>query len=852
MSEARVALPAKAPALNRWTLVIWALVILSSFVIRHSSLAADPVSFSRDIRPILSQHCFKCHGTDQQKSRLRLDDRAVATRPAKSGETPIVPGQPGASELLRRVTSKGEDEVMPPPKENKPLTAGQIEKLRQWIAGGAVYETHWAYVKPVRPPVPVISGAVISHQSFASGKRITDYSNPIDAFVAARLQKEGLHPSPEADRHTLIRRVSLDLTGLPPTLAEVDAFVKDRSPGAYEKEVDRLLASERYGERWARPWLDLARYGDSAGYQHDMEMPLWLYRDWVIRAFNADMPFDRFTIEQLAGDLVPQDPNSQNREPILATGFSRCATATLGADNDAEELRAQLIWDRVNTFATTWLGASLECAQCHNHKFDPFTQRDYYSLFAYFNRTAPELTFYFGDHYYITGGVLELPIPPEQRAKLDAVRREITAQFDAIEAQLKDGNDDNVPPTIRRLLISPRENRTPERIAYLFVDELNKGQKVPASVKNNIERVKQLARDLDRLRAPRSLVLEEDRTPPVTHVLLRGNIKTPGEEVAPGIPAALHPLPKDAPPNRLGLAQWVVSRDNPLTARVMVNRWWAEFFGIGIVPTPEDFGLQGELPTHPELLDWLAVEFMEGRSAKHIHKLIVMSATYRQSSRSAEFGMRNAESNAANRRASNNVHSALRTPHSAFQIDPQNRLLARGPRARLDAESLRDNVLAIAGLLQNEPGGRPVAATREAAENDEPFEYRRSIYVRHQRGAPYATFATFDAPDRFACTARRARSNTPLQALTLLNEPVFVEAAQALATRVLSELPGASARERAARMFRLCLARPPQPPELAELEELHAKKLAGGGSEPEAWFLVANVLLNLDETITKE
>ncbi len=738
---------------------------------------ADTISFTRDIRPILSQHCFKCHGMDQQKGKLRLDDRAAATKPAKSDEIAIVPGKPDASELLRRVTSDDPDEVMPPPKEKKPLTPAQIETLRAWIASGAEYQAHWAYVKPARPAPP-------------------RDGNPIDAFILTRLETEKLTPSPEAPRATLIRRASLDLIGLPPTMDEVDAFVSDASPNAFEKVVDRLLASPRFGEKWARMWLDLARYGDSAGYQHDVEMPLWLYRDWVIGALNANMPFDCFTIEQLAGDLLPNATTQQR----IATGFNRCATATLGADNDAEELRAQLMWDRVSTFGTTWLGASLECAQCHNHKFDPLTQRDYYSLFAYFNRAAPELTLYFGDHYYITGGVLELPISTEQRAKLDAVRDEIAREWDAIETKLADKQAGNVPPTIRRLLISKKEDRPPERIAYLFVDELNKGQKLPAAIEPHVERIKHLARDLDRLRAPRSLVMEESAEARVTHVLLRGNVKTPGDPVQPATPAVLHPLPKDALPDRLGLARWVVSCDNPLAARVMVNRWWAEFFGTGIVATPEDFGLQGELPTHPELLDWLAVEFMEsGWDMKHVLKRIVMSATYRQSSR---------------------LTPELR------ERDPQNRLLARGPRARLDGETLRDNVLAISGLLRNELGGKPVESS----------EHRRSVYVRHQRGAPDATLATFDAPDRFACTAKRVRSNTPLQALTLMNEPVFIKAARALA-----------ACKDITKMFRFCLARDPRADELAELQ-----RLTNGRDETQALFFAANVLLNLDETITKE
>ena len=556
------------------------LIFLPHIFLPSLSRAADAPGFSRDIRPILSQHCFKCHGPDQQKGKLRLDDRAVATKPAKSGEVAIVPGKPDASELLLRVMSKDDDEVMPPRKENKPLTAEQIAKLRAWIAGGAEYQVHWAYVKPLRKLLGVPLGVPASAGPKRPAKAGTP-SEPIDAFIRTRLEAEGLRPSPEAPRATLMRRVSLDLIGLPPTIEEVDAFVNDHSPDAYEKVVDRLFASERYGEKWARMWLDLARYGDSAGYQHDMEMPLWLYRDWVIRAFNADMPFDQFTILQMAGDLLTEAQCSklkvQKSDAAIATGFHRCATATLGADNDAAELRAQLIWDRVNTFGTTWLGASLECAQCHNHKFDPFTQREYYSLFAYFNRTADELTHYDNDHYYITGGVLEFPIAPEQRAKVEAVQKEITAEFDALEAKLAGSKREGILPPIRRLLVTPREQRQPERIAFLFVDELSKGQKISADIEPHVGRIKQLSRDLDRLRPPRSLVLEEDKSPPVTRVLLRGNIKTPGDEVAPGTPVALHALPKDAPPNRLGLAQWVVSRDNPLTARVMVNRWWAEF-----------------------------------------------------------------------------------------------------------------------------------------------------------------------------------------------------------------------------------------------------------------------------------
>lgn len=727
--------------------------------------AHGAVSYARDVRPILSQHCFKCHGTDQQKGGLRLDQSDPAMAKLESGARAIVPGDVNASELLRRITSTDEDEVMP--QKSPRLSDGQTATLREWIASGARYELHWAYVKPLKP-----------------------------ATTPAKLMPPPANEA-QAPRATLIRRVSLDLTGLPPAPEEMEAFGRDKSPRAFEQVVDRLLKSERFGEKWARHWLDLARYGDSAGYQHDMEMPLWLYRDWVIRAFNADMPFDRFVTEQLAGDLLPNATTQQR----IATGFNRCATATLGADNDAEELRTQLVWDRVNTVGTTFLGSSLECAQCHNHKFDPFTQRDYYSLFAYFNNTANELTFHPGDHYYITGGVLELPINDRERAALEAVRGAIVNEFAQIERKL--GDTQSNLPTIRRLLVSPPVARTPERIAYLFLDELDKGQKLPPVIAPHVERIKALAHQLDDARAPRSLVLEET-APRATHILLRGNVRTPGAEVSPATPAMLPGLAKNAPPNRLGLAQWVASRDNPLTARVTVNRWWAELFGSGLVATPEDFGLQGELPTDQATLDWLACEFMEhGWSMKHLLRQIVLSRAYR-------------------------------APSGSF------------PRTRLDAETVRDNALSIAGLLRHRVGGKPVPVSE-----DSPALDTRSIYLRHQRGDPYATFTTFDAPDRFACTAKRPRSNTPLQALALLNDPVFAAAARTLGERVMKELPGASTPDRATRMFRLCLSRAPKPGELEELVKLHDQKLPHG-DESGAWFVVANVLLNLDETITKD
>lgn len=779
----------------------------------------EPMSFTRDVRPILSQHCYKCHGPDQRKGGLRLDDAAAATAPAKSGAVAIVPGKPDESELLQRVSSPHDDEFMPP--EGKRLTEAQISKLRTWIGEGAKYEAHWSYQKPVRPAVPSV------WEPAGAARAV----NAIDAFVRAALPRFGLEPSPEADRIALIRRVSLDLTGLPPTPEQADAFVSDRSEHAYEKVVDRLLASPHYGERWATPWLDLARFGESAGYQHDIEMPLWPYRDWVIRAFNADMPFDEFTRLQIAGDLLPRtaDESRAAFDPVVATGFHRGTTATLGADQNQEDLRAQLLWDRVNTVGNTWLGTTLECAQCHTHKFDPIEAKDYYRLYAYFDRTADELTKVPGSHYFITGGVLELPDTPERRTRERELRAAIEAETVALLEKLAVLPREQVPTELRFLQAMPPEFREAERVLYFFGELKERG---PAVARPHLARVRELGRELMKTRAPRSLVLAEDPRPRTTHLLLRGNVRTPGEPVTPGTPAALHPLPAGAPADRRGLAEWLNSRDNPLTARVVVNRWWAEFFGTGLVSTPEDFGLQGELPSHPELLDWLAVEFMHGDAAgnrawsmKRMHKLIVMSATYRQSARWTGRAV----------------------------SDSDNRHLARGGRFRLTAEMLRDQALAACGLLDPAVGGASVATNPgDAASAGEDFAWRRSVYLRQQRGAAYATFGTFDAPDRFSCVARRPRTNTPLQALALLNEPVFTLAAQTLAERVMRELPAADVATRAERIFRLCLIRRPGAAEVSELVRVHADTRAAGGDERAAWFHVANVVLNLDETLTRE
>ncbi len=776
-------------------------ISLILLLVAQGANAAGP-DFSREVRPIISQRCFKCHGPDEQMGGLRLDQRESATLPADSDSVAIVPGKPEASELLRRVTSHDVDEAMPPGESGSvPLAPKQVETLRAWIAAGAEYKEHWAYVKPTKSPVPPGTKA-------------------IDHFVRAELAKLKLQPSPPASLETLCRRLHLDLIGLPPSPNDVDAFVdagnRDRQ-SAINALADHLLASPRFGEKWARHWLDLARYGDSAGYQHDDDMPLWIYRDWVIQAFNADMPFDQFTVEQIAGDLLPNASLQQR----IATGFHRGATVTLGADQNVDELRAQLIWDRVNTVGTTWLATSLECAQCHTHKFDPISITEYYRIYAYFNRTVPDITKEAGSHYFITGGVLEVTDDETRMQRVRELKSAMIAEIDTmkkVKVQLKEA-------PLRRIVFGPPASREPERVYYYLTDEL-KGPG-PKELQPNIAKLRRLGRELMDTLPPRALVLEEDPQPPVTHVLLRGNIRTPGEEVLPGTLSVLHPLPTDAPSNRLGLAQWLASRDNPLTSRVMVNRWWAELFGTGLVTTPEDFGLQGEFPSHPELLDWLAVEFMDHAwSVKHIVKQLVLSETYQQSS--------------------------AFTPELLAR-DPQNRLLARGPRHRLDAELLRDNALTIAGLLQHELGGKPAfATTADATKATAMFVWRRGIYVRQQRGNPYTTFASLDAPDRFACTARRPRTNTPLQALALLNEPIFNEAAIALAKRTVSESSTEEFASRLARMFRLCTARAPKADEQAMLAELFEKTTRDGASEVDAWRLIANVLLNLDETLTKE
>ncbi|MBN8419190.1 MAG: PSD1 domain-containing protein [Verrucomicrobia bacterium] len=705
--------------------------LISFALLACSSVAAAEVrvEFNRDIRPILAAKCYACHGPDEDKREadLRLDIRAEAVK------TAIKPGKPEASELWKRITHADPEDVMPPPSSPKQLTQAERDLFRRWIAEGAEYQNHWAFEPIKRPAVPK-----------------SNSQNPIDAFIAAKLRTHDLKPAAAATPATLIRRVYLDLTGLPPSPSDLEVL-SEWSDQTYEQLVDRLLASPNFGERWARHWLDMARYADSNGFLGDGLRPnAYVYRDWVIRAFNTDLPYDQFTIEQIAGDLLPQ----ATPEQITATGFHRNAALNTEAGVDKEEARYQNLVDRVNTTGRVWMGLTVGCAQCHTHKYDPITIRDYYSFYAFFDNTV----------------------------------------------------------------------------------------------------------DRDDAKTKAQALAEADKDRRQTYVHLAGDYTRHGPDVIPASLSALPPMakPVQPEPGRLDLARWLVSPQHPLTSRVAVNHIWSKLFGFGLVRTPDDFGTAGESPSHPELLDWLASEFMRnGWSRKQLIKLIVMSATYRQSSAHRE---------------------------DIVELDPLNCLLARQNRIRLDAEILRDSALAVSGLLKRTIGGpsfRPPlpedvfdvgrSSNWQASPGDE--IYRRSLYIITLRSVLYPTLTTFDSPDAADACVRRERSNTPLQALAMMNDSVFVEAAQALALRTMHE----SSQDTAGRLrhlFECTLNRPPRAEELQRLTVFHAAQLAsvqkggaealqilGGTSasvpvsrqiEAAALVAVARVLMNLDEFINRE
>ncbi len=718
------------------------------------------------------------------------------------------------------------------------LEPQEVDLLRRWIEGGAPWpddKAHWAFIKPVAAPLPTVS-------------RPEWPRNGIDRFIQARLDREGQSPSPEADRHTLIRRLSLDLTGLPPSVEEADAFAHDPRPDAYVRVVERLLASSHYGERQARPWLDLARFADTNGHEIDRRRPVWPWRDWVISAFNRNLPFDQFTLAQLAGDLLPGATDEQR----VATGFHRQTILNDEGGANPEEFRVAAVMDRVETTATVWLGLTFNCAQCHTHKHDPITQVEYYQFYAYLNQTCDS-------------GVGFEPVlraaPPEHQARANWLRAEI-ARCDAEVRRILARSGPNTPPPdgVAKILAKPRDQlMQKERDTLDAWDRISVG---PAG-RSLLDHRSQCRREEQTLssNSPPTMVLTELIDPRQTRVLLRGNFHTPGQTVTPSIPAILHPWPVNAPANRLGLARWLMDTNNPLVARVTVNRVWDQYFGRGLVATPEDFGSQGEPPSHPELLDWLAVEFMRsGWDLKALHRLIVSSATYRQSSSA--------------------------TPE-LLSGDPLNILLARGPRHRLEAEQVYDLALAVSGRLTRRIGGpsvfppqppgiweRSFAYEFEDAdrwkEDDGPNRYRRSIYTFIRRTAAHPTAMTFDMDNRTVCRVRRMRTNTPLQALTTLNDQLFLETAAGLAGRMMDH--EGDQLERLTFGFRCCITRRPEPAELAHLASLltdtrnafrqneaasaalvlQARGLAKHTSvESAAWLMVANALLNLDETLTK-
>jgi hypothetical protein len=784
---------------------------------------APVVNYNRDIRPILSNNCFKCHGPDpkERQAGLRLDQRAATLAPTESGRKAIVPGKPQASALIRRIHSTKPDFVMPPPDSNKKLTVAEKELLQRWIEQGAEYQELWSFVPPRRPPLPKVA-------TWPRWPR-----NALDYFILARLEAEGLHPSPEADKTTLIRRLTLDLTGLPPTPVEVDAFAADASPDAYDKVVDRLLASPHCGERLAVDWLDAARFADTHGYHIDSGRDMSRWREWVINSFNRNLPFDQFTIEQLAGDLLPGAVVEQR----IASGFNRNHMINFEGGAIPEEYHTAYLVDRVNTTSTVWLGLTIACAQCHDHKYDPITQKEYYQLYAFFYN-VPEngLDGQKGN----AAPFLKMPTP-EQQQQLAA----LSASIKQLEEQVKGA--------------LPESDATQAK-----------------QLQDQLARLRRQRTELEK-RIPTTMVMEEMPKPRDTYMLVRGQYDKKGEKVTASVPSSLPPLPPGVPANRLGLARWLVDPGQPLTARVIVNRYWQMFFSTGLVKTAEDFGSQGELPSHPQLLDWLAVEFMSpsrapvGSGAKQpwdvkaLLRLIVTSATYRQASI---------------------VSQAL------LAKDPENRLLARGPRLRLQAEFIRDQALAVSGLLNEEIGGHSVSPyqppglweelmSRQDGKNwtAQTYEqshgkdlYRRTMYTFWKRTSPPPTLTTFDAPDRETCTVRRPRTNTPLQALVLMNDPTYLEASRKLAERMMLE--AGDPEKRIGLAFRLALARRPMPAELAVLQKIFEKQLAVYRTDPEAalkllsageskrneqldvaelaaWATVASVILNLDETVTK-
>lgn len=764
-----------------------------------TSYGADNLEYNRDIRPILAENCFACHGFDKAKREagLRLDTADGAIQKLDSGDVAIQPGKPDESALVLRILAN-DDSIMPPHESGKKLTDLQKKVLKTWIAQGARYDKHWSFIAPKKTTPP--------KSALANGDAV---ANPIDNFILAKLASEHLSPSPPADPITLIRRLNLDLVGLPPTVAEVDAFVQafqKNAESARRELVDRLLRSPNYGERWGRWWLDQARYADSNGYSVDSPRQIWKYRDWVIDALNRDLPFDQFTIEQLAGDLLPNATEQQQ----VATGFHRNTQINQEGGIDPEQFRIDSVFDRVATTGTVWLGLTIGCAQCHDHKFDPIEQKEYYRFFAFFNnQDEPELTLYKPE--------LNAPSLIAEQKELEASAGDIVSHAtEAIakwEESLTEEQNKSLPKEIQKLLSGDKMKRNAGQMRSIYAAGLGEADETFLS---NQKRLKEIGKLL--AEGVSTMVMKERPTPRKTNVFIQGDFTRPADEVTCGTPAVMPPMETSASSvNRLDLAKWIVTPNNPLTSRVIVNRVWQHYFGRGLVETENDFGLQGTSPSHPELLDWLAVQFVEqGWSLKELHRLIVHSKTYQQSS----------------------VDRA-----DLKEKDRGNYWLARQRRLRLDGEIVRDVELAACGLLSPKLGGPPVyppipdgvmsqgQVKREWKVSKGEDRYRRGLYTFVYRATPPPSLNVFDSPDGFSTCTRRTRSNTPLQALTLMNDDGFFEFATALEKIIKDEGIEIA--------FRRCTSRYPSSGEIEILKSLDT-------------LSAARTLLNLDETVTRE
>jgi mono/diheme cytochrome c family protein len=808
------------------------LVLLTSLTTLHAAPLPAKVVFNAHIRSILSNQCFACHGPDDKHrdADLRLDTREGALADL-GGYAAVVPGKPDESELMKRIINHDSNEVMPPPKSKKPpLGERDVALLRRWIEQGAEYEGHWAFLPLAKVTPP-------------AGEK-----NPIDAFIRSRLASDGLTHSPEADPATLIRRLSIDLTGLLPTPEEVAAFVKNPDVAAL---ADRLLASPHYGERWGRHWLDQARYADSDGYAIDGFRAVWPYRDWVIKAVNDDLPFDQFTIQQLAGDLLPNPTKAQ----LVATGFHRNTLINLEGGSDPEQFRVEAVMDRVATTGSVWLGLTVGCAQCHTHKFDPISHREYYQFYAFFNHgedrnnkgaTVPVAV---GEIFGKTTGELGAGYAPT--GEIERLRDE----WEAAELKRQRAAGDKADAKLLAALqVDPAARGEPQR-------------KLLNAAFENVEpraKKKKLGNGDPEAKVVEQMIMRDLPKPRETFLFQRGDFTRPDKAIGvlqPGVIAAVHaayPAPQKQFANRLDLARWLVDPANPLTPRVTMNRVWMRYFGKGLVETEEDFGTQGVAPTHPELLDWLAGEFIRrGWSLKAMHRLIVTSKTYRQSSHAR--------------------------PELA-ERDPRNQLLARQERLRVESEIVRDAALCASGLLHPEIGGPSVrppqpdgvyAFTQNAKSwktSTGPDRYRRGMYATFYRSAAYPLHTTFDAPNFQTTCTRRIRSNTPLQSLTLANDPAFLEMAVALGVRMARG--GDTLDERLTFGFQLALCRPPTVQELTVLRDYTTAQAADFAKDPEgtasaralapealkdmpvaeaaALTCAARVLFNTDNFITRE